>query len=60
VEVTQLLVAAGADLDVMFKGRTALDWAKQQGHTDVVAAIEHPLEPLTKSAAQGSAADAQQ
>jgi len=42
------------------QGETALDKAKEQGHTAIVAAIEQQSEPLTKSAAQGGAGGADQ
>jgi len=60
VEVAQVLLAAGADLEAKNNvGKTALDYAKQRGHAAIVAMIEQS-EPLTKSAAQGGAADADQ
>ena len=40
VDVTRLLIEEGADITQAWNGRTPLDMAKQQGHTETVRLLE--------------------
>ena len=68
--VVRLLLKAGADKEAkskggfFFNGKTALDWAREKGHTSIVALLENPpptagLANLSLSSAGSSSSDAE-
>mmetsp|Transcript_9851 Transcript_9851/g.23105 ORF Transcript_9851/g.23105 Transcript_9851/m.23105 type:complete len:103 (-) Transcript_9851:58-366(-) len=55
IEVLKAFLAVGADVSARnTDGKTPLDSAKQEGHSDIIALLQQESEPLTKCA-QGSA-----
>ena len=68
--VVRLLLEAGANKEAkskggfFFNGKTALDWAREKGHTSIVALLENPpptagLANLSLSSAGSSSSDAE-